>query len=199
MKTEMDFKELWHKQPVDEKPDTKKLLQRAKKLTSISRYKLIGVNLGLLATVAVWIKVLYGMHERATTSMIGTALMSLAVFTYLIAYNQLAPILFKTNLENNTQQYLSQLLSIKRKEEFLYKVMSNIYFILLTVGLALFLIQPVNKMSLFGATAFCVVTFGCMGLAWFYLRPLGEKRRRKYLHDTIEKLEKINHQLIQED
>jgi len=199
MKTEMDLKALWQKQPVDEQPDTKQLLNRAKKLTRVSRYKLIGVNLALLATVAVWISVLYGMHERATTTMIGAAVMSLGVFTYLVCYNQLIPILFKTNLQNSTQDYINQLLSIKRKEEFLYKVISNIYFALLTGGLALFLIQPVNKMSLYGGTAFCVITFGCMGIAWFYLRPLGEKHRRKYLHDTIEKLEKINQQLIQEE
>lgn len=199
MKTEMDLKDLWHKQPVDEQPDMEKLLKRAGKLTRISRYKLIGVNLGLLAAVTVWVLVFYDMHQRDITTLAGTGMMTLAVVVYLVAYNQMIPILFKNNPQSSTQEYLNQLLKMKRKEEFLFKVVSNIYFALLTGGLALYLIQPVNKMSAFAGIVFCVVTFSFMGLAWFYLRPLGEKKRQKYLHDTIEKLEKINQQLTGEE
>ena len=199
MKTEMDLKQLWQKQPVDEQPDMEKLLKRAGKLTRISRCKLIGVNLGLLIAVIIWAVVFYDMRQRDITTLVGTAMMTLAVVVYLAAYNQLIPIVFKNNPQNSTQEYLNQLLRIKRKEEFLFKVMSNIYFALLTGGLALYLIQPVNKMSAFAGIAFCVVTFSFMSFTWFYLRPLGEKKRQKYLHDTIEKLERINQQLAEED
>jgi hypothetical protein len=197
MNTELDLKKLWQQQPVDEKPDIKELLRKANKLTKIARYKLVGLNLALLATVGVWIWVLYNMQHRNATTLIGMALMALGVFIYLGAYNQMIPIVFKSNPQNTTQQYLVQLITIKRKEDFLHKVMSNIYFALLTGGLALYLIQPVQKMSVRAGIFFCAITFSCMGFAWFYLRPLGERRRQKNLHAIIEKLELINEQLTE--
>ncbi len=197
MKTEMDLKELWQKQPVDEKPDVKLLLNKASNITKRWRIKLILQNIVLFGSTAVIIKAGIINHTLVTTK-IGAVMMILAMLSYLVVYNQIIPVLFKSNMQSSIQDYLNQLLRIKRKEDFVNKVMINIYFTLLTVGLAIFLLQFLKTASLLFGVIFCTITFGWMGFAWFYARPYGVKRKQKPLLDMITRLEEMNRQLEEE-
>ena len=198
MSDKVDFKSLWNKQAINDIPDMKKLLAKADRLKKINRYKLILLNLALLASGAIIIYAGFTIRNEAITTKIGTVLMILAYISYLIAYNQMIPVLFKTNMEASTQEYLDQLLSIQRRLSFLNRVMINIYFVLLTVGLLLFSLQAATHMTVFWNIVYFVAVFGCMAVAWFYLSPLGVKKMQKSFNDIIEKLEAVNEQLSSE-
>jgi hypothetical protein len=199
MSTEMDFKALWNKQDAGDIPDTKELFAKADNLKRNTRNKLIGLNLMLLATAALVIYIGLNVDHEQVTTKIGIVLIAVAIISYLVAYNQMIPLLFKPSLQSNSHEYLTQLISIKRKHEFLNKVMINIYFILLSSGLALYMMQFAFRMSTFWGIFWYVITFSWIALAWFYLRPRGVKKKLKPLNEIIARLEEVNGQLREEE
>jgi hypothetical protein len=195
MSTEIDFKSLWNKQPATDMPDTKEIFAKAERLKRKTRCTLIFLNLGLIATSIIVIYVGLNVDHVMLTTKIGMALMVIGMISYLVAYNQFIPLVFNTEVESNSHDYLNKLIRIKRKEDFLNKVMINIYFILLSTGLFLYMIQFAAKMSTTWAVYYYILTFGWMAFACFYLRPCGIKKKQKRLNDIIARLESINGQL----
>jgi len=199
MSTEMDFKALWNKQSTSDMPDTKELFTKADGLKKRTRNKLIKLNLVLLATTAIMVYMWFNIDNEHLTTRIGLILIVLAIVSYLAVSNQIMPMLFKSDFEISSQEYLNQLIRIKRKEDFLNKVMINIYFTLLSAGLALYMLQFIARMSTAWAVTYVVLSFGWIAFSWFHLRPRGIKKKGKALNDMIERLEEVNGQLRDSD
>ena len=195
MSDNLDLKTLWHRQNANDIPDSRELFEKAEGLKRRNRNKLIRLNLVLLATAAFILWMGFNIDHEKLTTKIGIAIILIAIASYLIAYNQMAPMLFKTSMESSSKDYLNQLIGIKRKLEFLNRVMINIYFILLSTGLALYMWQFALKMSSFWAIFWYVITFLWIAFAWFYLRPRGIKKKQKALNEMIIRLEEMNEQL----
>lgn len=198
MSAEIDFKALWNKEEAKDMPDTKELLRRADRVRKLTRIKLITQTLVLLATIAVLLSVGFNIDHEQLTTIIGLVFMVVAIISYLIVANQLLPMLFKSNMVGSSQEYLNQLIRIKRKNEFINKVMINIYFSLLSLGVFLYSLQFVARMSTAWATFYYVMVFGWMAFSWFVSRPRGVKKKQKPLNEMIEKLESLNKQLGEE-
>ena len=199
MSTEMDFKALWNKQSTSDVPDTKALFTNADNLKKRTRHKLIKLNLILLVTTAIMVYMWFNIDNEHLTTRIGLILIVLAMVSYLAASNQIMPMLFKSDFEMSSQEYLNQLIRIKRKEDFLNKVMINIYFTLLSAGLALYMLQFIARMNVVWAVTYVVLSFGWIAFSWFYLRPRGIRKKGKALNDMIERLEEVNGQLRDSD
>jgi hypothetical protein len=199
MSTEMDFKALWNKQSTSDMPDTKELFSNADDLKRKTRNKLVKLNLVLIATIPIMVYMWFNIDNEHLTTKIGLILIVLAIVSYLAASNQILPMLFKSDFEMSTQEYLNQLIRIKRKEDFLNRVMINIYFTLLSAGLALYMLQFIARMSTAWGATYVVWTFGWIAFSWFYLRPRGIKKKGKALNDMIARLEEVNGQLKDSD
>jgi len=195
MSTEVDLKALWNKEEAKDMPDTKELLKKAGSLRKAARIRLIIQSVVLVAVVAILLGVGLNIDHKQPTTTIGLVLMLAAIVSYLIATNQLLPMLFKSNIEGSSQEYLNQLIRIKRKNEFLDKVMINIYFSLLMVGFSLYMVQFSMKMSTAWAVFLYVITLACLTVTWVYSRTHEIKKAIKPLNDTIKKLEAMNEQL----
>ena len=195
MSTEVDLKALWNKEEAKDIPDTKELLKKAGSLRKAARIRLIIQSVVLVAVVAILLGVGLNIDHKQLTTTIGLVLMLAAIISYLIATNQLLPMLFKSDIEGSSQEYLSQLIRIKRKNEFLDKVMINIYFGLLMVGFSLYMVQFSMKMSTAWAVFLYVITLACLTVTWIYSRTHEIKRTIKPLSDTIKRLEAVNEQL----
>jgi len=195
MSTEVDLKALWNKEEAKDIPDTKELLKKAGSLRKAARIRLIIQSVVLVAVVAILLGVGLNIDHKQPTTTIGLVLMLAAIVSYLIATNQLLPMLFKSNIEGSSQEYLNQLIRIKRKNEFLDKVMINIYFSLLMVGFSLYMVQFSMKMSAAWAVFLYVITLACLTVTWVYSRTHEIKKAIKPLNDTIKKLEAMNEQL----
>jgi hypothetical protein len=198
MSTEMDFKALWNKQEAGEMPDTRELFAKADAVKKTTRNKLIKLNLVLLATIVFIAWVGFNIDNVRPTTTIGIVLIGIAIVSYLIAYNQMIPSLFKANFDASSQEYLNQLLSVKRRFDFLNRVMINVYFVLLSAGLALYMFQFAVRMTTFWAIFWYAITFAWIAFSWFYLRPRSIKKKQKPLNDVIARLEGVNKQLKEE-
>ncbi len=198
MSTEMDFKSLWNKEGTSDIPDTKELIEKAGDLKRITRSKLIRLNLLLLATAVFMIYMGCNIDNEKLTTKIGIALIAVAIVSYLAVYNQLMPLLFKSDMQTSSHEYLNQLIRIKRKQDFLNKVMINVYFSLFSVGMFLYLLQFAMRGTLIGNILVYGLTFGWIGFSWFYLRPRGIKKKQQPLMEMINKLRAVDEQLSEE-
>ena len=86
MSTEIDFRSLWNKQPVDVSPDIKQITAKAEKLRRYAARKLIIMNLILLATVIFMIVVNLNIAKEWLTTKIGIILMITGMLLYLVVY-----------------------------------------------------------------------------------------------------------------
>jgi len=194
MSAEIDFKSLWNKQPANDMPDTKEIFAKADKVKRRTRYLLITQNLILPAASILIIYLGWNIDHVKLTTKIGVVLMVTGMISYLVSYNQIIPIVFKSNIESNSHDYLNQLIRIKRKEDFINKVMINIYFTLLCVGLFLNMLQALTRMTILKGVCFFAITFACMAICWF-MRPRSIRKKQKTLNDIISKLQEVNKQL----
>jgi hypothetical protein len=196
MSTEMDLKTLWHEENPGDMPNTKELLKKAGGLRRIFRIKLIIQTVVLIAAVVVMLTSGLHIEHRTLTTDIGLVLMLLGIISYLVTTNQLLPMLFKSSIDGSSQEYLNQLIRIKRKNEFLHRVMIDVYFSLLTTGLYLYFLQFALQMTAFKAVLCYMIPSIGLAIAWSFSKRWEFRKTLNPLNDTIKKLEALNGQLL---
>jgi hypothetical protein len=72
--------------------------------------------------------------------------------------------------------------------------MLNIYFFLLSLGLAMYMTGPASRMSLAWRIGVYGVTTAWVALNWFYLRPRRIKKQKAELDAIIDRLMAVNSQ-----
>ena len=73
--------------------------------------------------------------------------------------------------------------------------MMNLYFILLSLGIALYMYEYTQRMSTFWGIFTYAITSIWILFNWFYLRPKQIKKQRAKLDAIIAKFEMVNNQL----
>jgi hypothetical protein len=196
MNTNIDFKNLWNMQEMAI-PDTAALFEKTNEFKKKSYRKLILANVTLIFTTAFILFVWYHYQPEFITSKIGIVCMLFAMFLYLFVYNQMAIFLKSNNYEMDTLHYLQQLLKLKQKQLFLQTTILNVYFILLSLGIGLYMYEYTCRMTMIWAIITYGVTLFWIALNWFVFRPKTIRKQQKTLNELIEKFEKINNQLVQ--
>lgn len=197
MNTNIDLKNLWNMQEVAI-PDTKELFDKTNEFKKKSFRKLLLANITLLLTTAFILFIWYHYKPELITSKIGIVCIIFAMFLYLFVYNQMATFLKSNNYEMDTLHYLQQLLKLKAKQLFLQTTILNVYFILLSLGICLYMYEYTCRMTMLWAIVTYGVTLLWIALNWFVFRPITIRKQQKKLNELIEKFEKINNQLKQD-
>jgi hypothetical protein len=195
MNTEVDFKALWSKEEARDIPDTKELFKKAGNLRSAARIRLIVQSVVLLVVVAILVGVGFNIDHKQRTTTVGLVLMLAGIVSYLLVSGQLLPMLFKSDIDASSKEYLSQLIHIKRKYEFLDKIMVDIYFSLLLAGVVLFGLQFAARMSTIGKISYYGIVIVLLIVTWVYSKAREFRKTLKPLNDTIKRLEAVNEQL----
>lgn len=195
MSNNIDLKELWNKQQT-EIPEIKIFLEKTKNFKRSNLIKLILSNILLISTSAFIAFVWYYYQPEMLTTKIGVVLIVSAIAIYLFVYNQLLPTLMKVGYEVNSNENLHQLLKLKAKQRFLQSTMTNIYFILLSTGICLYLFEYTSRMTLLWATLSYSLTLIWIAFNWFYARPRNIKKQQSKINELISKFEKLSQQLI---
>lgn len=198
MSSNIDFKALWQQQDAIAKPDINEVIKKAKNLKHKTRNKLILLNIVLIATALLYVFVPgFASHTSLITTKVGGILVIFAIVLFLAASNRLLVDLFSSKPEADTFAYLTALLSIRKKQEFIQTRIMNLYFLFLSAGMLLYMIEFVQKMnSVWGRIAY-ISLFGWMAVVYFYIKPRTIKKQKAEMNAAIEKLEAINNQLIQ--
>ncbi len=190
----IDLKKLWNAKNV-EQPAMNEMISKIESYKKKSRIEIIVANILLLFTTSIILLIWFSFKPQFATTKIGIILTIIAMTIFVFSYNQSWRFYNKINLAENNQIYLANLLDIKNKQQHLHKTILNIYFIFLSIGIALYLFEFTSKMD----SHWAVLTYSLTGLwfiiVWFFVRPKQIKKQQKKLNDLITKIEDIQKQL----
>lgn len=193
----INFKDLWLGQPTPELPNAD-LIKKARTFKKLAYRKIIFTSILLSATslFICWIWIKY--NPQLWTTKLGIVLTILSMAIYAFSINQQYPILKKIDADNSNATYLKSLLELKKKQQFIQTTVLNLYFILLSLGIFLYMIEPVSKMKvLWGILAYAVTAIWIL-FNWFYLRPKQIKKQQTKINEIIRKFEDVQVQLNDE-
>jgi predicted signal transduction protein with EAL and GGDEF domain len=194
METNIDFKKIWNTQKI-ETPKVEILYAKANKLKSRSFLKLIVVNITLLLTITFIGFIWYYYQPELVTTKIGIILTILAMLIFLLPYNKQFSLLSKTKTEPNSKEYLQQLIKFKEKQTFQQTTMLSIYFILLALGIGLYMFEYVSKMTITWGIITYAITILWFAINWFYVRPKTITKQNAKLNKLLGEFEKLNNQM----
>ncbi|SNR70737.1 hypothetical protein [Flavobacterium sp. ov086] len=190
----IDFKDLWKKQTVSQ-PNIEDLLVRLKQFKKAGLHNLWITNILLFATCAFIVSIWYYYQPEFISTKIGIVLAILAMVIYLGFYNRLASVYKDIDTTQTNQEYLQKLIEIKRKQQFMQSTMLSLYFILLGIGIGLYMYEYVVRMTILGAVFTYGITLLWMGFNWFYIRPKQIKKQQSKINELIDRFEDVNNQL----
>lgn len=193
----IDFKDLWKKQTINQ-PNIEDLMTRLKQYKKIALRSLWITNVLLFATCVFIVFIWYFYQPEFISTKIGIVLTILAMVIYLFVYNRLLRTYKNIDEAQTNQQYLQKLIFIKRKQQFLQSKILSLYFVLLGVGICLYMYEYTSRMGLFFGVITYVMLLLWIGIAWFYLRPKEIKKHEEKLNNLIAKFEEVTEQLNDE-
>jgi len=196
METNIDLKKIWNKQKI-ETPKVEILYAKANKLKSRSFLKLIVVNITLLLTITFIGFIWYYYQPKLVTTKIGIILTILAMIIFLLPYNKQFSLLSKTKTEPNSKEYLQQLIKLKEKQTFQQTTMLNIYFLIFSLGIGLYLFEYVSIMTITWGIITYAITILWFTINWFYLRPKTITKQNAKLNKLLVEFDKLNNQMIE--
>lgn len=192
--TNINFKDLWKKQTVSQ-PNIEDLMARLKQFKKTGLRCLWKTNILLFATSAFILFVWYHYQPQFISTKIGIVLAILAMVMYLTVYNGLLGIYKDIDTTQTNQEYLQKLILIKRKQQFMQSTILSWYFVLLLVGICLYMYEYTSRMTVFYAVITYGVTLLWIGFNWFYLRPKQIRKQEAKINTLIAKFEEVNKQL----
>jgi hypothetical protein len=194
MDNNINFNELWAKQKTGE-PNKEDLLLKINKFKKSNLKRLIITNLLLFVTSVFIVFVWVHYQPEMMTTKIGIVATILAMAIYVIVYNKSFGLFKKTTNTQSNSDYLKDLLAIRTNQQFMQTTMLNLYFVLLSTGIGLYMYEYTQRMT----TLWAVCSYGITGfwivLNWFYFRPKQIKKQEAKLNDIISKFQLLNNQL----
>jgi hypothetical protein len=190
----MDINSIWKSQAVPQ-PDLDELRAKINTFRSKRIRKVWFINVSLVLTGLFVLTIGFSVNPKFVTTWIGIILAVLSMLIVLVVYTKILPLYKSLNSHSSNQEYMDTLLAIKQKEAFLTKKMMNLYFILLSLGIGLYMIEYVMMMELkWGITAYAVTIFW-FAINWFVFRPKQIRKQQEGLTSIIRDLENISGQL----
>ncbi|UTN04860.1 hypothetical protein L0669_02935 [Flavobacterium bizetiae] len=190
----IDFKDLWKKQTVN-KPNIEDLLVRLKQFKKASLRLLWRTNILLAATSAFIIFIWYRYQPEFISTKIGIILAILAMVMYVGVYNRVLSTFKHIDSTQTNQEYLQQLILIRKKQQYMQSKVLSWYFVLLMAGICLYMYEYASRMTVFYALITYGITLLWIAFNWFYIRPKQIAKQQNKINGLIEKFEAINHQL----
>lgn len=194
MDSNIDFKNIW-KQQTSGNPDLEELLRKLKKFRNQNLCKLIFANICLIATSLLIFFIWYLYQPEMITTKIGIVLVVLGMIIFLLAYNKMFMVFYKIDQTQSNSEYLQSLYVVKNKQKLMQTTILNLYFVMLFLGICLYMYEYILKMSLGSGIIAYALTFVWIAFNWSYLRPRTIKKQQGKLDELINKFEKINNQL----
>jgi predicted membrane-bound mannosyltransferase len=191
----IDFKNLW-KQQIVSKPNLEEFMAQLIKFKKVGlrTYWITTAVLAVTTVVLVCIWVFY--RPQFTSTKIGLVLTILAMVVYFVVYNRVLNPSHYVDVVQSNQNYVQNLIAIKKRQKFMQSTMLSVYFCLLTIGICLYIYEYTRWMSLDASITVYGLTIAWSALNWFYLRPNQMKKQQIIIDELIIKSEEISSDLI---
>lgn len=194
MDSNIDFKNIW-KQQTSNRPNMEELLGKLKKFRNQNLRRLIFANIALIATSLLILLIWYRYQPEMITTKIGIVLVVLGMVIFLLAYNKMFMVFYKIDQTQSNHEYLQSLYVVKNKQKWMQTTILNLYFVMLFLGICLYMYEYTSRMTLNSGILAYALTSAWIAFNWFYLRPRTIKKQQGKLDELINKFEEINNQL----
>lgn len=194
MDSNIDFKNIW-KQQTSNRPNMEELLGKLKKFRNQNLRRLIFANIALIATSLLILLIWYRYQPEMITTKIGIVLVVLGMVIFLLAYNKMFMVFYKIDQTQSNHEYLQSLYVVKNKQKWMQTTILNLYFVMLFLGICLYMYEYTSRMPLNSGILAYALTSAWIAFNWFYLRPRTIKKQQGKLDELINKFEEINNQL----
>lgn len=191
---QIDFHGLWSRQNTSQ-PDLKDLTYRLRNFKQKSIRTIVVANVCLITTAVFIIWVWIHFQPEFLTTRIGIVLIIVAMSFLLLFYNQNALLYRKIDSNQSNRTYLDRLLQIREKQKLIQSKVMNLYYIALSVGIGLYMIEYTVRMIALWAIIAYAVTGAWLAFAWFYIRPKQVRNEQKKLNEIISHFEEVSNQL----
>ncbi len=194
MDNNIDFRSIWKQQDTGS-PDIAGVRDKLKRFRKSQVRNLIVANLCLIATSGFILFVWYYFQPQFISTKIGIVVTILAMAVFLLVYNQQIPVFRAIDEQQSSSDYLSQLIRLKEKQKFMQHTMMNLYFLLLSLGIGLYLYEYTSRMTLTWGIVTYLVTGAWLGFNWFVIKPKTTTKQQAKLNDLIDHLKQVSHQM----
>jgi hypothetical protein len=193
MNNDKDFKVLWSKQTAAQ-PTIDELFSNFAKIKKKNLKTIVTVNISMAATIVYILSLGFYFEPKLLSTKIGISMIILGIIIYLFFYNQLIPSFKKISENMSNSEFLQAVVNLKKEKRFLQAKMLNIYFMMLTIGLSLYLFEYISLLPFPWSIFPYTFTLIWIGFNWFYLRPRIATKQSNKLNEMIKKLEDIQKQ-----
>ena len=191
MKNFDDIKDVWQTWGEENLPDTKEIIARIQK----ARRKMIRKNVigGIILCLTFFYICFIGWyyHFEQWTTRAGIVITLFAIVLGVIFNTQLVRMLLKQgDLTVDNAAYLHQLIRYRNTHRIIRTRGIMLYFILLTLGIALYMIEFAQRSLTFGIIAY-TLTLAWIAFSWFYIHKKTVAQQEKEINHQIENIEKL--------
>ena len=190
MGNHIDIRELWNKQmvPVVDQSD---IFGKIESFRKKRIRRTIILNVVLLLTILFIIFIWVHFKPQLMSTKIGIILSVLPMGMVLVFNNGLTSLYRKIDEKQSNMDYLNALLEVRSREYIMQTKLMNLYFILLSAGIGLYMYEYTLKRSLiFGVAAYSVVLLW-IGFNWFFLRPRMIEKNKRKMEDLIRQIKRL--------
>ncbi|RZJ72168.1 hypothetical protein [Flavobacterium sp.] len=189
----IDLKDIWQKsQP--EMPNIKEVLAKATQFQNNFKRKTIGANLLLLATTAFVIWVIWYYQPQMWTTTVGAVLTVLSLVIFIGFSTKMLWVPKPLDESQDAKKAISSLRKLQKDQALLQTTVMNLYFLFLSAGILLYMIEYAMKMPLAMAILVYVLTATWFVFNWFVIRPKTIRKQREKIEAVIASLEQIQGQ-----
>lgn len=192
-----DFTTIWKQQKVVQ-PNKDELLNKLKLFKKNNLRKLIVTNILLIATSGFIIFIWLHYQPQYLTSKIGIIIIILAMVIYLFVSNKQFSIFTRIDDTQTNNDYLKSLIELKIKQKHIQTIIISIYFIMLSLGICLYMYEYALKMTVLWAIFAYGITLTWLCFNWSYIRPKTIKKQQTKLDELISTFKTVNKQLNEE-
>ncbi|WP_288241729.1 hypothetical protein [uncultured Bacteroides sp.] len=190
MENDIDIRELWNRQVVPA-VDQSGILGKIESFRKKRIRRTVILNVVLLLTIIFIIFIWVYFKPELMSTKIGIILSVLPMGAVLVFNNGLTSLYRKIDEKQSNMDYLNALLKVRNREHIMQTKLMNLYFILLSAGIGLYMYEYTLKRSfIFGVVVYSVVLLW-IGFNWFFLRPRMIEKNKRKMEDLIKQIKKL--------
>lgn len=186
-----NIQNLWQAASDKDLPDAKEIIMSVQK----ARRKMIRRNIiggSILCFTFLYICFIgWHYHFEQWTTRAGIIITLFAIVMGVAFNSHLVQLLLKqSNLALDNRAYLQQLIHFRNTQHVIRTKGQALYYLLLTLGLVLYMIEFAKRNIYFGIIAYSI-TLGWIAFSWFYILKKRKAAHTKEINEQIDNIEKL--------
>lgn len=198
MSNDIDLRAIWQSQKKTP-PSVQAFSEQAQQIRrlQLTKWWITNILLGLTFVAIIIIWLVY--QPQMLSTKIGLILILLAMAFYFASSVRLKPTLTSISADDTSREFLDKLLRLKEGQRIMHTRVLSAYFLLLSTGMGLYLIEPTGAMGRMQAIIAWTCTGGWIVFNWFYIRPRTIRKQNKAIEKTIDQIKQYRRQIEESD